>query len=95
MKGSGLPKVALHPAPHPTCPANQSNPPTQLPRSKLYALGAAVGHVPRMSMGRNRWGAMPAAGGGDGMDLATLSGVRQMTPEAREVASRTYVAGGC
>ncbi|KAI7839936.1 hypothetical protein COHA_006330 [Chlorella ohadii] len=62
-------------------------------RSKLYALGAAVGHVPRMSMGRNRWGAMPAAGGGDGMDLATLSGVRQMTPEAREVASRTYVAG--
>lgn len=46
-----------------------------------------------MSMGRNRWGAMPAAGGGDGMDLATLSGVRQMTPEAREVASRTYVAG--
>lgn len=62
-------------------------------RSKLYALGAAVGHVPRMSMGRNRWGAMPAAGGGEGMDLATLSGVRQMTPEAREVASRTYVAG--
>ncbi|PRW20197.1 hypothetical protein C2E21_9216 [Chlorella sorokiniana] len=62
-------------------------------RSKLYALGAAVGHVPRMSMGRNRWGAMPAAGGGDGMDLATLSGVRQLTPEAREVASRTYVAG--
>lgn len=62
-------------------------------RSKLYALGAAVGHVPRMSMGRNRWAAMPAAGGGDGMDLATLSGVRQLTPEAREVASRTYVAG--
>lgn len=52
-----------------------------------------MGHVPRMSMGRNRWGAMPAAGGGEGMDLATLSGVRQLTPEAREVASRTYVAG--
>lgn len=45
-------------------------------------------------MGRNRWAAMPGVGGGEGMDLATLSGVRHLTPEAREVASRTYVAGG-
>lgn len=53
-------------------------------------LGAAVGHVPRMSMGRARWEVPVAEGGGDG---GMVAGVRQLTPEAREVASRTYVAG--
>ena len=61
-------------------------------RSKLHALGAAVGHVPgRLSMGRTRWEVLQQGGGGGG-DLA--AGVRQLSPEAREVASRTYVAGG-
>ncbi|KAL4422961.1 hypothetical protein ABPG75_009158 [Micractinium tetrahymenae] len=60
-------------------------------RSKLHALGAAVGHVPgRISMGRTRWEVLQQGGGGGG-DLA--AGVRQLSPEAREVASRTYVAG--
>ncbi|EFN52012.1 expressed protein [Chlorella variabilis] len=62
----------------------------QRARGKLMALGAAVGHVPRMSMGRTRW-ELPAAGAGGGD--AALATIRQLSPEAREVASRTYVAG--
>jgi hypothetical protein len=78
------------PPPPPTRVTDCALPPH---RSKILALGAAVGHVPRMSMGRARWGAMPGdalAGAGE----AALAGVRQLTPEAREVATRTYVAGG-
>lgn len=54
----------------------------------MFALGAAVGHVPRMSMGRNRY-SVDLAGAGD----AGLQAYRQLTPEAREVASRTLLAG--
>ncbi|KAI3430636.1 hypothetical protein D9Q98_005229 [Chlorella vulgaris] len=61
-------------------------------RSKLHALGSAVGHVPRMSMGRDRYMWQPNGGGAAGGDVA-LSAIRQLTPEAQEVASRTYVAG--
>ena len=64
-----------------------SLPPSCLPRrSKMYALTGAVGHVPRMSMGRDRF-TLP-----QGADDLALS-LRQLSPEAREVASRTYVAG--
>ena len=50
-----------------------------------------MGHVPRVSMGRNRYEPR-AAGVGDAGELA-LASIQQLKPEAWEVASRTYAAG--
>lgn len=64
-------------------------------RTTSYAMTAAVGHVPRLSLsGRNRYG-IPSRGtaaGGGGRDLV-LHTATTLSPEAAEVARRSYVAG--
>ena len=64
-------------------------------RGATSALGAAVGHVPRLSLsGRNRYSIPEGAfsGGGGEVALANAS-YRGLSPHATEVASRGYNAG--
>ncbi|CAL5226834.1 g9698 [Coccomyxa viridis] len=59
-------------------------------RSALYGVAAAVGHAPRMSLaGRHRYGELYASGGG----VAPPKETGTWSPEAREAARRTYMAG--
>lgn len=51
-------------------------------------VGAAVGHMPRMSFGRSRYDSLGLQPG------ELVPGARPLSPQAVEVASRTYVAGG-
>ncbi|KAK9819382.1 hypothetical protein WJX81_005026 [Elliptochloris bilobata] len=55
-------------------------------RSSLYGV-AAVGHVPKISLGRNRYGALHAAAS------ANAPPPRALSPQAREAARRVYTAG--
>ncbi|GAB4819978.1 hypothetical protein N2152v2_007024 [Parachlorella kessleri] len=58
-------------------------------RSNLHMVGASVGHVPRMSFGRARYDL-------EGLGLREgelVPGARTLSPQAQEVAARTYVAG--
>ena len=64
-------------------------------RTTSYAVSAAVGHVPRLSLsGRNRYGIPPSAtatsGGGGSLVLHSRT---TLSPEAAEVARRSYMAG--
>jgi hypothetical protein len=52
-------------------------------------VGASMGHVPRMSFGRARYD-LAALGLKEG---ELMPGARALSPQAQEVASRTYVAG--
>ena len=55
----------------------------------LVQVGASVGHVPKMSFGRARYDL-------EGLGLREgelVPGARTLSPQAQEVASRTYVAG--
>ena len=57
-------------------------------RANLYGV-AAVSHIPRVSLGRRRW-----SGGEHASSPGDLSNhVEQLTPQAREAARRTYLAG--
>ncbi len=54
----------------------------------MGTLGTVVGHVPRMSFGRDRYSIPNAASMQQPLALH-----RQLSPQAIEAASRTYVAG--
>lgn len=57
------------------------------------AVGATVGHIPQLSLsGRNRYGIPSSQKGGD-QALHTSGLGRRLSPEAAEVARRSYVAG--
>ncbi|KAL6770604.1 hypothetical protein ACKKBF_B31930 [Auxenochlorella protothecoides x Auxenochlorella symbiontica] len=51
-------------------------------------LGAGLGHIPRLSLGRDRYNIPQGSGAGQAAAPA-----RALSPEAVEVARRTYVAG--
>ncbi|KAL4525702.1 hypothetical protein Ndes2526B_g09360 [Nannochloris sp. 'desiccata'] len=62
-------------------------------RASASAVSAAVGHVPRLSLsGRNRYGIPSSQKAGD-LALSTSSLRHRLSPEAAEVARRSYVAG--
>jgi hypothetical protein len=61
--------------------------------ARASAVSAAVGHVPRLSLsGRNRYGIPSPHKGGD-VALRTNGLGRGLSPEAAEVARRSYAAG--
>jgi hypothetical protein len=63
-------------------------------RAGAYGAAAAVGHIPRISLGgRNRYGIHHIGGGGGGGGGAPAPAVRALSPEAVELARRSYAAG--
>jgi len=63
-------------------------------RTSSSMLGAALGHIPRLSLGgRNRYNFTRESSVGGDLSLAPVSARRQVTPQAVEVATRSFNAG--